>query len=373
MAMPFLAALAGPRSPHSEKYVTRAEYDDLKTRFEQLAALVHRYIPASALQPSITSSHSAPSHSHSTSTLHSTSILHTPTTTAIQPTNVGPYYPMEVSSDSPYPAPAPPGYQSMMPPPGYAAPGSTSLSSTGKHGRHSSLGSLVGAGSPVLPPPNTSAATRRQGERSPVVSAAKNSPLSLAAITSPYSPSTSIGYGGHHSQNQPHSSSQPSSHSSQQQHQGQPKNSPAQTLSMLGERLRGEEPAAGAGQGVMQATCAVVLLTRVAGMWLPKKRKSGKWEAESERSTDRQGSKAHEYNTAAVRRCNIMDIQHRRHLGMDRMPLALRISSTVSRLTHPSRAAPRIWAVHLLQHLSFPGVLGAGMRLLGRGRGGVRM
>ncbi|KAF8879170.1 hypothetical protein BD779DRAFT_1164802 [Infundibulicybe gibba] len=174
-----------------EKYVTRAEYDDLKTRFEQLEGLVQRLLPPAAPMSA-------------------------------------PYYPMGIPSGMPgvppeavqsyHPGTNPIVYQPMMPPPNYHSQ-HMETSSQASHrfvksedpqgsSRHQQQGP-IGSSSPVGQPAQSPSLLRHRPSdtKSPTSAAVKNSPLSLASITTPFNP------------------------------ESQSKNCRAQTL-MLGERLR---------------------------------------------------------------------------------------------------------------------------------------
>ncbi|KAF9465522.1 hypothetical protein BDZ94DRAFT_349338 [Collybia nuda] len=167
-----------------EKYVTRAEYDELKARFDELAAQVQRLLPASGVPP---------------------------------------YYQMGMGSGLPganpeavstYATASPLLYQPMMAPQTY--PHHLDASTQGPQrfikpeetqalGRHHQ--GAVGTTASPAAPMHASPTLSRPRPKSPTSTVAKHSPLSLASITSPYHPDT------------------------------QSKNCHAQTL-MLGERLR---------------------------------------------------------------------------------------------------------------------------------------
>ncbi|KAF8958675.1 hypothetical protein BDZ97DRAFT_1436461 [Flammula alnicola] len=184
-----------------EKYATKAEFDELKARFEQLAALVQRLLPGATptnlpyyqmgVQPGVTGA----------------------TGEAVQTYNPG-------TSGSI-------GYPSMMPPPPQqqysqhletsSQPSNRYMKSEGAQSpsrhSHSTLG--VQSASPIMSSAlHNPSVSRHRAENSPTSAAAtvKSSPLSLASITSPY-------------------------HPDQSQLQTQSKNYHAQTL-ILGERLR---------------------------------------------------------------------------------------------------------------------------------------
>ncbi|KDR66136.1 hypothetical protein GALMADRAFT_81227 [Galerina marginata CBS 339.88] len=193
-----------------EKYATKAEFDDLKSRFEALSDLVQRLLPSA--------------------------------------TAAGlPYYPMGVSPGMPGVAgeavqpyhsgtSGPIGYSSMMPPPppqppqpqqGYGQHLETSSQATNRYMKpegtqsptrhvHQSLGGVPSTSPIISSALHNPSLSRHRLENSPTSAAAtvKNSPLSLASITSPYHPD-----------------------SSSQLQQAQSKNYHAQTL-ILGERLR---------------------------------------------------------------------------------------------------------------------------------------
>lgn len=168
----------------SEKYVTRAEYDDLKARFDQLSALVNRLLnqlqtPATALGAS----------SEAVSTYVSGVSYHP----LMPPPQNYPQQPSLPADTSAVQAPQSLRYskgEEVTRPPGSS------------HG----LGSSPAAASPSL------STTRPSMNKSPTTTAAipRSSPLSLAAITSPFTPPD---------------------------HAAQSKNYHAQTF-ILGERLR---------------------------------------------------------------------------------------------------------------------------------------
>ena len=135
-------------------------------------------------------------------------------------------------------------YSSMMPPPPppsqpysqldtssssvrYARPEETPSSSSTRHIHQSSLASSTSTLSPIpstaLHSPSLARHRALAGDITSSSSTVRNSPLSLASITSPYHPDAQH---LHHQHHQPHS-----------QLQIQPKNCHAQTL-FLGERLR---------------------------------------------------------------------------------------------------------------------------------------
>jgi hypothetical protein len=136
-------------------------------------------------------------------------------------------------------------YSSLMPPPPppsqpysqldtsssstrYTRPDETPSSSSTRHIHQSSLGSSTSTLSPTsstaLHSPSLARHRALAGDITSSSSTVRNSPLSLASITSPYHPDP---LHLHQQQHQPHS----------QQLQTQPKNCHAQTL-ILGERLR---------------------------------------------------------------------------------------------------------------------------------------
>jgi len=202
---------------HSEKYVTKAEFDELKSRFDQLAALVQRLLPSapagspyySMTVPPISLSgalsEAVPSYSGpATSTPMSMgfgSIMGPPPQPPL-PQQAS--YPMEPPPSSRYMKPeVVPQSPARQPPSGL--PTTSPIMSSLHH-------------------PSSLPRGVHQLESSPPQSSttpsAKSSSFSLAAITSPYQPE--------------HAST-----GSPQIHHGQSKNSPAQTL-ILGERLRNE-------------------------------------------------------------------------------------------------------------------------------------
>jgi len=161
-------------SEHREKYVTRAEYDELKARFDELSAQVQRLL---------------------------------------QMATAPPYYQMGLPSGIPgtsteavstYAGPSSLMYQSMMPPP-HTYPHHRGASPQGPPERfikpedyqassrhhHTSTGATS-----VVPSLHVATSMRpRPPEQPPVLAAtigtatgAKHSPLSLASITSPYNP-----------------------------------------------------------------------------------------------------------------------------------------------------------------------------------------
>lgn len=171
----------------SEKYVTRAEYDELKARFDQLSALVHRLLepPPSTLGVS----------SEAVSTYTGTAYHH-----PLMPPPHNYPQPGHVAESSTAQA-----QQSHR----YSKGEEVSRSSGSGHGIGSSPAAAtaaMAAASPSLP------SSRPSMNKSPTSTAAvpKNSPLSLAAITSPFTPP---------------------------EHAAQSKNWHAQTF-ILGERLR---------------------------------------------------------------------------------------------------------------------------------------
>ncbi|PPQ87892.1 hypothetical protein CVT25_001234 [Psilocybe cyanescens] len=225
-----------------EKYATKAEFDELKARFEQLAALVQRFIPAAAA-----------------------------------PTPSQPYYQMGVQPAMPGVAGEavqaytpgtsnPMGYPTLMPPPQppqQQQPYSQHMETTPlassrymkpegaqsptRHQQHQSVNvptTSAGSMSSGLHN-NPSSLPRHRAETSPSSTAAtlKSSPLSLSVITSPF--------------NRP----EPTSSTSSSQHtaaETQPKNYHAQTL-ILGERLRpgSEDPTNFFGRTRLQTSVEV--------------------------------------------------------------------------------------------------------------------
>jgi len=203
---------------HSEKYVTKAEFDELKGRFDQLAALVQRLLPA-APAGSQYYSMAIPPTSLSGALAEAVPSYSGPGTSA--PMSMG-FGSMMGPPPQP-PLPQQPSYP-MEPPPQPSGRYMKDIPQSPARQPHSGLPTA----SPVMsslhhpsslprgvhqlesPPPQSSAGP----------STAKSSSFSLAAITSPYQPDhTSTG--------------------SPQIHHGQSKNSRAQTL-ILGERLRNE-------------------------------------------------------------------------------------------------------------------------------------
>jgi len=205
---------------HREKYATKAEFDELKARFDQLAALVHRLLPTA-----------------STATMPYYSMGVQPAMTGVISSEAVPGYNPTASSSIAN------VYSSLMPPPlppsqAYSQPLDTS-SSSNRYSRHegttspsstrpihqSSLGSATSTSSPILSTALQSPSLARHraltGDITSSSSAVRSSPLSLASITSPYLPDPQ-----HHQHHQPHS-----------QIQSQPKKYHAQTL-ILGECLR---------------------------------------------------------------------------------------------------------------------------------------
>ena len=202
-----------------EKYATKAEFDELKTRFEQLAALVQRLLPTA-------STVSMPYYSMGVQ----------PSMTGVIPTEAVPGYNPGASSSMPnvysslMPPPPPPGapqpYSQLLDASSsatrYTRPEESASSSSSRQIHQSSLGSSTGTSSPLLSTALHSPSLARHralaGDITSPSSAVRSSPLSLASITSPYYPDAQ------HHQTHP-------------QIQSQPKNCHAQTL-ILGERLR---------------------------------------------------------------------------------------------------------------------------------------
>lgn len=190
-----------------EKYATKAEFDELKTRFDQLAALVQRFLPPA-------STGSVPYYSMG------------PMSGVISSEAVPGYNPGASSSIANV-------YSSLMPPPAPTSqPYSSQLldtsSSSSRFSRleetapssstrihQSALGS---SSSPILSTSLHSPSLARHRDITSSSSVVRSSPLSLASITSPYHPD-------------------PQQQQSHSQFQSQPKNCHAQTL-ILGERLR---------------------------------------------------------------------------------------------------------------------------------------
>ena len=206
---------------HSEKYVTKAEFDELKSRFDQLAALVQRLLP-SAPAGAPYYSMNVPQISLSGALAEAVPSYSGPGASA--PISMGfgsmmgpppqpplpqqPSYPMEppTQPSSRYMKPdVVPQSPARQPPSGL--PTTSPIMSTLHHPSSTSRGVHQLESSP--PQPSASAPP-----------SAKSSSFSLAAITSPYQPE--------------HAAT-----GSPQIHHGQSKNSPAQTL-ILGERLRNE-------------------------------------------------------------------------------------------------------------------------------------
>ncbi|KAF8812887.1 hypothetical protein BYT27DRAFT_7272463, partial [Phlegmacium glaucopus] len=204
-----------------EKYATKAEFDDLKARFDQLAALVQRLLPT------------AP-----TATMPYYSMGVQPAMTGVISSEAVPGYNPGASSSITN------VYSSMMPPPQpppsqpysqlldtssssnrYTRPEEATSSSSTRPVHQSSMGSAASTSSPILSTALHSPSLGRRralaGDITASSSAVRSSPLSLASITSPYLPDPQ-----QHQQHQPHS-----------QMQSQPKNYHAQTL-ILGRRLR---------------------------------------------------------------------------------------------------------------------------------------
>ena len=211
-----LTAISDHNSPsfsfiYSEKYVTKAEFDHLKARYEQLEALVRRYLPIGpsapqnmayytmGVQPGMSGMVGDPVSSYSSgpsSMVYSQAMMPPP------PQSQAIYHQAH-------------GDTTQAPPSRYLRTEAAVAPSPTRHHFPATLG-IVGSGaSPIMsttlpaPPPHRTRVV--EGMASPVVSM-KTSPLSLASITSPY-------------------------HPDQPQMQGQQKNCRAQTL-RLGERLR---------------------------------------------------------------------------------------------------------------------------------------
>lgn len=206
---------------HSEKYVTKAEFDELKSRFDQLAALVQRLLP-SAPAGSPYYSMTVPPISLSGALAEDVPSYSGPGTSAPMSMGFG-----SMMGPPPHPPlPQQPSYP-MEPPPQassrYMKPDVVPQSPA----RQPPSG--LPTTSPIMSSlhhPSSLPRSVHQLESSPPQSSAgappsaKSSSFSLAAITSPYQPEhTSTG--------------------SPQIHHGQSKNSRAQTL-ILGERLRNE-------------------------------------------------------------------------------------------------------------------------------------
>ncbi|KAF8160025.1 hypothetical protein B0H34DRAFT_426641 [Crassisporium funariophilum] len=210
-----------------EKYATKAEFDELKARYEQLAALVQRLLPSAAatpvpyyqmgVQPGISgvgaTAEAVSSYPGTSGPLVYPSMMAPPPPPPSAPTQGSYSQHMDTMSSSQAPS-------------RYIKPEETQ--SPTRHVHQSSLG---GAGtSPImstaLHSPSLSRHRQSESTHSPVSAAAaiKNSPLSLASITSPYHPDLNP--------------------LQQQQLQAQSKNYHAQTL-MLGERLRPGAPTEG--------------------------------------------------------------------------------------------------------------------------------
>jgi hypothetical protein len=178
----------------SEKYVTRSEYDELKERVDHLSVLVNRLV----------------SHAQA------------PTATLGAPTEaVSPY----VSGLSYHPLMPPPQHYPQQP---STSTDSSTVQAPAQSHRYTKADELTRPpgtthpirASPVARSPSSSLLTIRPPPQSPTTAAAvpKSSPLSLAAITSPFTPSD---------------------------HAAQSKNYHAQTF-ILGERLRpGSHPLEG--------------------------------------------------------------------------------------------------------------------------------
>ncbi|PPQ72553.1 hypothetical protein CVT26_003950 [Gymnopilus dilepis] len=196
------------QSSNQEKYATKAEFDELKARFEQLAALVQRLLPSAAtslpyyqmgVQPAMPGVAGEAVQSYSSgasSSLGYTSLMPPPP----QPPQQQQAYPQHMETSSP----ATNRYMKLE-----------GTQSPTRHA-HSSSSGVPSTSSPVISSALLNAPLpRHRPESSPSSAAAtvKASPLSLASITSPYHPERS-------------------------QH-GQSKNFHAQTLT-LGERLRPE-------------------------------------------------------------------------------------------------------------------------------------
>jgi hypothetical protein len=208
-------------NPHffREKYATKAEFDSLKAQVDQLVALVQRLIPTMptanipyyAIQPGLTGvipSEAVSGYNPGASSLISnvySSMMPPP------PPPSQPYSQLDTSSSTTR----------------YARPEETPSSSSTRHISQSSLGGSTSNLSPIpsTAPHSPSLARHRalSGDMTSSSSTVRNSPLSLASITSPYHPDPQH---LHQQHQQPHS-----------QLQIQPKNCHTQTL-ILGERLR---------------------------------------------------------------------------------------------------------------------------------------
>lgn len=190
----------------SEKYVTRAEYDELRGRFDELAAQVQRLLPAvvpSYYQMGIpsglsgASTEAVPTYA-TTGPLLYQPVMHPPYTQHLDASPQGPHQ-------------------------RFIKPEDTQVQS--RH-HQSAMGPTASGAAPM----HSSPTLNRPRPKSPTTTATKHSPLSLASITSPYHPDA------------------------------QSKNCHAQTL-MLGERLRPGSRAL-EGPAVLSSEMTPLLQTR---------------------------------------------------------------------------------------------------------------
>lgn len=209
------------RARSREKYVTRAEYDDLKARFDHLEAAVSRILPAYPAAPQ------QPQQQHPSTVSPTMSVASTSAAGASDP--MPPYrvphaayrlpspQAQPARAEPPYPAQRSPHTAYRAPPSSYAAPRPT-------RGLPSPPGGAR-APSPL------SSSSRLPDTRAPP---SRRASLSLAAITTPYVP-----YAPAPLQQQQHAAPLQQQHTTPlQPHAAPPKNRRAQTPPPLGQRLR---------------------------------------------------------------------------------------------------------------------------------------
>jgi len=195
----------------SEKYVTKAEFDELKARYEQLEAFVRRYLP-------ITTASTTNAPYYQVGVQQGVSgIIHDPHQSYTPANSSSMVYPSSMMAPPPTPpqatfqhietpqAPLPPSNRYMKP---------EGAQSPTRHGHSSSMGLVGPSSSPIMPTLQSPSLARHRvladSSSASTTAGAKTSPLSLASITSPYHPDLPQSF---------------------------PKNYNAQTL-ILGERLR---------------------------------------------------------------------------------------------------------------------------------------
>jgi hypothetical protein len=251
-----------------EKYVTRNEYDDLKTRFDNLEAFVTRWVSAPPAAPVSMPMYQMGAHAPTTTTTEaSTSYAASPQSAAVvyqQPLMSAVYQShmdddnhhhhnnnhgsrqryaksdelqeQQQSSSSRAYQPPPPTLLATAAAAAAADASSRSLSSPQAAALQTGL--PFASQSPPMPMPRH----RPADDKSPTT---RTSPLSLASITSPFNHGTTSD--PHHQQQQQH-------HHHQYQHHDQPKNYLAQTPT-LGERLRFTSLVQRGPENLSQAVC----------------------------------------------------------------------------------------------------------------------